>query len=122
MKRLLTRVLAAAAIGAPALLLASTASAATTGDMTLSGGQISTPLTLTANSTASFTVKGAVGFSVLRSEDSGATFQPLARDTTGALAHFVGPVTIDLTEARSGVSYAIQGDPAAQTFVARIDQ
>ncbi len=126
-----------AALGAAcALACASSAAlAATAGPATLANGALSASIAVTANSPVSISLPGQTPidasttgrdlgsqcFTVMRSQD-GTNFAPLARDATGAFAHYCGPITVDFTEARSGTSYAIQADPGAPAFVFRIDQ
>ena len=127
-----------AALGAACALLCALpafAVAATVGPATLGNGALSPALAVTANATLSISLTGPTPidasttgkdlgqtcFTVMRSQD-GVNFAPLARDATGAFAHYCGPISVDLTESRSGTSYAIQADPGAPAFTYRIDQ
>ncbi len=118
-----------------AALSAPLAAEATTVSGTLANGALSTSIAVTANTTLSISMPGStpidasttgkdIGtqcFTVMRSQD-GTNFAPLARDATGAFAHYCGPITVDLTETRSGTTYAIQADPGAPSFAYRLDQ
>ncbi len=128
------RKLVALVAGCAAACLAS-AALATTVTGAVSNGALSSPLPVTATNPFSITMNGAVPidssgsgivhspycFTVMRSQD-GTNFAPLARDVAGNLARYCGPITLDLTEARSGTSYAIQADPGAPTIPYRLDQ
>ena len=128
-----------AALGAACALACAPlpALAGTVGPSTLANGATSPLLAVTANSPVSITLPGGAPvdssgtgatfgrecFTVMRSQDgTAAGLAPLTRDSTGALAHYCGPTSIDLTEARSGTSYAIEADPGTAPFVYRIDQ
>ena len=130
-------ILKLAALGAGCVLVCAplAALAATVGPLTLANGAISPALAVTAGSPLSITLPGptpidASGtgknlgvqcFTVMRAQD-GVNFAPLARDATGAFAHYCGPITLDTTESRGGTSYAIQADPGAPLFTYRLDQ
>ena len=124
------RKLVALAAGCAAACLAS-AALATTVTGNLAAGAVSSSLQPTANNPFSITVlvvdtstaglNGGLCFTVVRSQD-GTNFAPLARDVVGVPARYCGPITIDLTEARSGTYYAIQADAKAVTFAYRLDQ
>ena len=130
-----------AALGAAcALACASTAAMAATTSGTISNGALSNSLAVTAATSSaanvvSFSVPGSTPidasttghdlgtecFTIMRSQD-GTNFAPVSRDVSGYFAHFCGPITVDLSESRSGTSYAIQADPGSPSFAYRIDQ
>ena len=130
------------ALGAACALLCALpafAVAATTSGTIANGGFSSslavTAATSSAANVVSFSVPGATPidqsttgrdlgqacFTIMRSQD-GTNFAPVSRDVSGNFAHFCGPITVDLSESRSGTSYAIQADPGAPSFAYRIDQ
>jgi len=125
----------AAAAAAGALLCAPVAAWAATVSGSIANGALSSAIAVTANTTLSISVPGPTAidqsftgtnlgqrcFTVMRSQD-GVNFAPLARDAAGTLAHYCGPISIDLTETRSGTSYAIQADPGTSSFAYRLDQ
>ena len=124
------RKLAALAAGCALACLASSAALAASVTGTVAPGAVSSSLAITANTAFSISAVAPVStgtnlgacFTVERSQDN-VVFTPLARDAVGTPAHYCGPITIDLTESRSGTYYAIQADPGGTPVITyRIDQ